>query len=135
MLLWRTFIFGVTLFVLSMGASQANDAMNRASKLLGEGASSDVSSIEGTTWAGTDSDGDYYAFTFKKGGQIHYVSGTGDHASIYEDKGDEWAQNGSIVMILLTHYSARQGTINGDRMRGKAWNKAGKTWTWTLKKQ
>ena len=95
-----------------------------------------VASLEGTTWAGSDSDGDLYEFTFLKGGQIRYTAQTpGEPAMTYEDAGDLWAQNGEIVMILVNEYSTYLGKINGNLMQGKSWNVTEKRWTWELKKK
>ncbi len=92
--------------------------------------------LESTTWTGNDSEGDQYEFTFLKGGQIRYtVQIPGEEAVTYEDLGDVWAQNGAIVIILLSDYSTYLGTINGEFMNGKSWNVVGKRWTWELKKK
>jgi len=89
-----------------------------------------IPSIEGTTWAGTDSDGDYYEYTFLKGGQLRFRTNTSGTFKTWEDDGDVWAQNGSIVVMVVSKYTARQGIISGSRMSGDAWNVTGRRWTW-----
>jgi len=82
-----------------------------------------VRSIEGTTWADTDSDGDFFEYTFLKGGQLRYKTNTSRKEIVtFEDKGDVWAQNGEIVIILIGDFSTQVGTLRGDRIAGKAWN-------------
>jgi hypothetical protein len=99
-------------------------------------ASTSVASLEGTTWSGTDSDGDSYTFTFLKDGHLRYTSQTAGEAAVsYEDEGDLWAQNGEIVIILLSEYSTYLGTIKGDLMQGKSWNVVEKRWSWEFKKK
>jgi hypothetical protein len=99
-------------------------------------ASTSVASLEGTTWSGTDSDGDSYEFTFLKSGHLRYTTqAAGEAAASYEDEGDVWAQNGDIVIILINGYSTYQGTIKGDLMQGKSWNVVEKRWTWEFKKK
>lgn len=79
--------------------------------------------IEGTTWIGKDSDGDFYEYTFLKGGQLRYKTNTSRKTSrTFEDKGDVWAQNGKIIIMLKGDFS----TQAGNRMEGKAWNFNGK---------
>src|SRR6478672_2140747 len=74
--------------------SMCAEAQSPATK--DKGTAKAVRSIEGTTWAGTDSDGDYYEYTFLKGGQLRFKvdRAAGGSTLTYEDKGDVWAQNG-----------------------------------------
>ena len=93
-------------------------------------------SIEGTTWAGTDSDGDFYEYTFLKGGQLRYKTNTSRKGIVtFEDKGDVWAQNGQIIIMLKGNFSTQVGNLIGDRMEGKAWNFRGRRWTWEAKEK
>lgn len=87
-------------------------------------------SIEGSTWVGTDSDGDYYEYTFLKGGQLRFATRSGGKLETHQDAGDYWAQNGKVVLITTTKFTTRQGLINGKRMQGDAWNVRGQRWTW-----
>ncbi len=87
-------------------------------------------SIEGSTWGGTDSDGDYYEFTFLKGGQLRYGRRESGKLVMHQDAGDYWGQSGNVVLITTTKFSTRQGLIKGTRMQGDAWNVRGDRWTW-----
>ena len=94
-----------------------------------------IRSIEGTTWAGKDSDGDYYEYTFLKGGKLRFRTKTDGSFKTYEDKGDEWAQNGAIVLMVMSKYTTRQGKIVDGRLQGDAWNVVGRRWTWVAEKK
>jgi hypothetical protein len=88
--------------------------------------------VSDTTWAGTDSDGDYYVFTFKSGGRVAFTSPSGT----YDEAGDTWAQAGSQITISLTDgYATYTGTISGDTMSGTAINTKSHTWTWSFRRQ
>ncbi len=72
-------------------------------------------SVAGTTWVGTDSDGDYYEYHFQTNGALHYKSPTGFW------KNGTWRQEGNeIYMETNNRYTERQGIISGNRMEGKA---------------
>ncbi len=93
-------------------------------------ANSALRNLAGTTWAGTDSKGDYYEYTFETGGILQYKSPTG----VYRN--GTWKQTGNeIYMETNKKYSERQGVISGNIMEGKGWNTRGLTWTWKAKKQ
>jgi hypothetical protein len=95
-----------------------------------------IEAIEGTTWAGTDSDGDWYEYTFLKGGQLRYSTNTERSKVVtFEKKENVWAQNGKLVVILIQNYSVNAGTIEGNQMKGDAWNVTGRRWTWEAKKK
>lgn len=100
-------------------------------------AADSVPDITGTVWSGKDSDGDFYSFTFLKGGQVRFESDSSGERKTYEDAGDIWAQNGAHVVILLSDYSTYRGTLapDGQSISGKSWNLAGQRWTWTFKRQ
>jgi outer membrane biogenesis lipoprotein LolB len=86
---------------------------------------SSTASVAGTTWAGTDSDGDHYEYHFQADGTLHYNSPTGS----YEN--GTWEQHGdSIYMETNKKFSEREGRISGTHMKGKAWNVKGQKWTW-----
>jgi hypothetical protein len=98
--------------------------------------SSAVEAIEGTTWTGRDSDGDWYQYTFLKGGQLRYGTNTErSKVETFELKENVWAQNGNLVVILIQNYSVNVGTIEGNRIKGIAWNVAGRRWTWGAEKE
>lgn len=90
----------------------------------------EVSSVAGTSWAGRDSKNHDYVYHFKTNGELHYKSHTGFY------KNGTWKQNNNqIYMETNDKYSEYQGTIIGNRMQGKAWNTAGKKWTWQATKK
>jgi hypothetical protein len=76
---------------------------------------SDVVSVSGTTWVGTDSDGDYYEYHFMSDGSLHYKSPTGFW------KNASWKQEGSMIYMETNNkYTERNGTIRGHTMEGNA---------------
>jgi hypothetical protein len=89
-----------------------------------------AASVAGTTWAGVDSDGDFYEYTFLPGGGIRYRTNTAGRLQTYENTGDYWSQNGPLVIFVMRNYVTRIGTITGTRIGGDAWNFAGRRWTW-----
>lgn len=86
--------------------------------------------LEGTTWAGPDSDGTPWSFTYKPGGALHYSL-----AGSEQDSGT-WKQHGSkVIMETNDHYADFTGTIEGNTITGSAHNRAGKAWTWVAERQ
>jgi len=84
-----------------------------------------IPNVSGTTWVGTDSDGDYYEYTFRPDGALYYKSPSGFWTN------GTWKQDGnSIYMETNKKYSEYQGTITGTHMEGRAWNVVNKHWTW-----
>ena len=82
------------------------------------------------------SDGDFYEYTFLKGGQLRYKTNTSrTEIATFEHKGDVWAQNGMLVMVLIGDYSSQVGTIQDGQIKGRAWNVKEKRWTWEVKKR
>ena len=51
--------------------------------------------LTGTTWSGTDSDGDFWAFEFESDGTV----GLTYNADTYDDPADHWAVSGGTVTI------------------------------------
>ena len=87
-------------------------------------------SVAGTTWVGTDSDGDYYEYYFQPDGSLHYKSATGFW------KNGSWKQDGdAIYMETNKKYAERQGRISGAHMQGEGWNVKGRKWTWEADKK
>jgi outer membrane biogenesis lipoprotein LolB len=87
-------------------------------------------SVAGTTWTGTDSDGDYYEYHFQPDGRLHYKSPSGSFAN------GTWKQDGdNIYFEMNKRFSEHKGTIKGDRMEGEAWNTKGHRWTWVADKK
>ena len=85
--------------------------------------------LEGTVWAGTDSDGDYYVFRYLPGGVLKYTSPTDTHVGTWRQTGEK------VTMSVGNGYSQYTGTIAGGTIRGTASNKADHTWQWTVTKQ
>lgn len=119
------------LMVVSTGdVSQAQAAARPESARTADA----IKSVAGTTWEGTDSEGDYYEFTFLKGGQLRYRTNTSRNEMVtFQDQGDVWTQDGDTVIILIDDFATRIGTLNGDRISGRAWNASGKRWSWEVK--
>jgi len=90
----------------------------------------DVPNIAGTRWAGADSDGDHYVYTFRPDGSLHYQSPSGFW------KNGTWKQDGDrIYMETNKRFAEYTGVIRGNRMEGKAWNIKNHRWTWSAVKQ
>jgi len=88
-----------------------------------------VESVAGTTWAGTDSDGDHYEYTFEPDGTLSYTSPTGTY------RNGTWKQSGSTISFETNgRYAEYDGEISGKSIRGVARNTAGHTWTWEATK-
>ena len=87
--------------------------------------------LTGTTWSGTDSDGDHYVFTFEDGGTLAYTSPNGSY------RNGTWNQfKGSVYFEMNNHTSEYLGSVVGPNMEGKAWNRQqGSKWTWKVSKQ
>jgi hypothetical protein len=82
-------------------------------------------SVAGTTWAGVDSDGDYYEYNFMPDGKMYFM--TGDEF----DTNGSWVQTGdSIYMETYDRFAERVGHIDGLLMKGFAWNVQDHKWTW-----
>ena len=105
-----------------------------------------ITSIEGTTWAGKESTGDFVEYTFLKGGHLRYKTSSLTKEfvkfnnivilkEVPEDERDLWAQNGQIVIIVMKDYCTMVGTLHGDRLEGKAWNVKEKRWTWEYREK
>ena len=91
-----------------------------------------VTPLEGTAWAGTDSDGDAYVYRFNPAGQYGFTSPSGT----YNDSSDTWSQTGDqVTMSTSGGYSTYHGTIVGDSISGTASNIRGHSWTWTATRQ
>jgi hypothetical protein len=83
--------------------------------------------LEGTTWSGTDSDGDHFTFTFDKEGKLMYKS-----AKEPSGKGT-WKQFGNALYYESNeHFSEALGEIRDGRIEGRSWNKKKHVWSWSL---
>lgn len=123
----KRFVLWVVLSLMSLPALAI--AQQAGLQSSGQDRSS-TASVAGTTWAGTDSDGDYYEYTFQVDGVLRYKSpsGTFTHGT--------WKQDGdAIYMETNEKYSEYQGRISGMHMEGNAWNTKGRKWTWAADKK
>lgn len=83
--------------------------------------------LAGTTWSGSDSDGENYTFTFRTDGTILYKS---DKETI--EKG-EWKQYRYAV-----YYTANKGFVQAlgeivdGKIEGKSWNVKNNSWFWKM---
>lgn len=92
--------------------------------------SDDDGTIAGSTWAGVDSDGDYYVYRFRSNGKLEYTSPTGTFHSA------TWRQTGSKVYLETNgRYSEYEGSIKGGKMTGRAWNRRGHEWSWSAERR
>jgi hypothetical protein len=89
-----------------------------------------VVNVTGTTWVGTDSDGDYYEYTFVAGGVLHLKSPTGVSTNNTWQQVDDTIYMDTYFGDTTKKYSERMGQITGTHMEGKAINIAGRTWSW-----
>ncbi len=84
-----------------------------------------IVNVAGTTWAGTDSRGDYYEYTFQSNGEMDYKSPDG-----YFTNGS-WRQHGAAISMETNRgFSVREGRIYGSHMEGRAWNVKRQRWDW-----
>ena len=88
-------------------------------------------SVAGTTWAGTDSEGDYYEYTFQADGVLAYLSPSG----FFKNGAWNTARGNSIYMETNKKFSERRGQIAGMHMQGEARNVQGHKWTWSADKK
>lgn len=91
-----------------------------------------VQQVEGTVWAGTDSDGDYYVYRFNANGLFGYTS----PQRSFDGPTNTWSQAADqVTMSTDNGYSTYLGTIEGDTISGTASNRRGQSWTWTATPQ
>ncbi|HEX8068449.1 MAG TPA: hypothetical protein VF546_00760 [Pyrinomonadaceae bacterium] len=84
-------------------------------------------SLAGTTWSGTDSDGDHYVFTFEESGTLAYRSPAGSY------RNGKWHQfEGAVYFEMNDHYSEYLGQMQGDVLQGRAWNRPQHKWLWKV---
>ena len=88
-----------------------------------EGLRPPVASLEGTTWGGSDENGDWQ-ITFDSGGRLRYSR------ALYGASGSgTWRQDGDSISFDVGGFSDRRGTIAGTIMTLTATNKSGTNWT------
>lgn len=106
------------------GCAQISEALNPST---GE-------ELVGTTWSGTDSDGDDWAFAFQEGGGVALTYGGG----AYDDDSDVWKVENGVIVIgiafetgiasLAGGYTRDTTTIDLEGEQGDV------TWTLTIEK-
>jgi hypothetical protein len=89
-----------------------------------------VINVTGTTWVGTDSDGDYYEYTFVAGGVLHFKSPSGFFTNGTWQQVEDTIYMQTYYQQTTKKYSERIGQIKGTHMEGKAMNIVGRTWSW-----
>ena len=89
-----------------------------------------VINVTGTTWTGTDSDGDYYEYTFVAGGVLHFKSPSGFFTNGTWQEVDDTIYMQTYYQQTTKKYAERMGQIKGTHMEGNAMNIAGRTWKW-----
>ena len=89
-----------------------------------------ISPIVGTTWAGSDSNGDRWMFRFGAGGHLEYDSPSGDRTSA------SWRQNDAVFYMELNNdYAQLRATRVGTSLHGEGRNLPGGTWSFSLEQQ
>jgi hypothetical protein len=96
---------------------------------------SPVINVTGTTWVGTDSDGDYYEYTFQPDGVLHYKSPSGFFTNGTWQEVDDTIYMQTYYGQTTKKYSERMGQIKGTHMEGKGINIVGRTWSWVADKK
>jgi hypothetical protein len=123
---------GITMRKRTLGMFLAFTCIIGVSAYAGEvpGKPGEEINLAGTTWNGSDSDGDHYTLTFKNDGSIIYKS---QKETI--EKG-EWKQYHNAV-----YYEANKGFVHAlgeianGRIEGKSWNVKQSSWFWKLTKE
>ena len=86
--------------------------------------------LQGTFWAGTNSDKDAYSIEFLKDGKLLYTSAMGAVS-----KGI-WIKDRDSILIELNHkFSTLNGKLSGNQIKGDAVNKKGHHWQWSAVRQ
>jgi len=103
--------------------------------LLGGGSSTTGVQLAGTSWSGTDSDGDATTFDFDADGTV----GVTYNENSYDDPGDTWSLSGSTVTISVfinadTGTAVYTGDVAGTTMDLSAVTDDGSAWTVVLTK-
>lgn len=111
-----------TLLTLAMGLFMTVFALNARAQ--------SVINVTGTTWVGTDSDNDYYEYTFQPNGVLYFKSPSGFYTNGTWQQDGDWIYMQTYYMDTRRKYSERMGQIKGTHMEGKAMNVVGRTWSW-----
>ena len=81
--------------------------------------------LANTTWAGTDSDGDYFEFEFRQGGALTVRGRSGSPTN------GNWRLAGSDLSMTASGLNWR-GTVRGNAITGTGSMQSGHTWRWTI---
>ncbi len=85
--------------------------------------------LAGTTWTGTDSDGDEFSFKFIDKEKVEALRPNKDSKT-----GTYSIDNDTVSIDISNKFSTYTGKISGDNMEGSASNIRGLKWTWKLRK-
>jgi TonB family protein len=86
--------------------------------------------LEGTFWAGTNSDKDFYVIEFLQDGKLRYTSVTGTVS-----KGVWTKDRDSILIEMNGKFTKLNGRLSGNQLEGNAVSKRGHKWQWSATKQ
>jgi hypothetical protein len=113
-------------------ASEPENPPPGSGVVIGERAGPSVVNLEGTTWSGFGSTGEY-AVEFLAGGQLrHLVDGVLNGKKHQFVSRGTWKQVGDFVQMTVNEYSVFTGRIEGRVMKGEGTNSAGEKWSWAL---
>lgn len=98
----------------------------------GGGGETETADLTGTTWSGTDSDGDDWGFEFQSDGTL----GLEFNSEPFDDPADTWTQTGSAVTLHVTGFEDGDidftGTYDGGSSIALTGDYAGRPFTLTL---
>ncbi|MDX2026368.1 hypothetical protein [Microcella sp.] len=120
-----TATLALALIVGSSGCAQVSEVLNPST---GE-------ELVGTTWSGTDSDGDQWGIEFQQGGGVGLTFNDG----VYDDDTDRWTvENGQIAIAIA--FETGVATLTGPYTRDATsidlnGEQGDFTWTLTLEKE
>ncbi len=85
--------------------------------------------LAGTTWSGSDSDGEEFSFRFGDDGKVDALRPNKEtKTGTFTIKGD------TVTVEIGNRFSTYVGKISGEQMEGSASNVRGLKWTWKLRK-
>lgn len=97
-----TAVLAVVLVVGATGCAQISEVLNPST---GE-------ELIGTSWSGTDSDGDNWAFEFQEGGGVALTFNDGE----YDDDSDRWTVERGVIVIVIA-FETGLATLTGPYTR------------------
>ena len=120
-----TVSLALALVVGTAGCAQISEVLNPST---GE-------ELVGTTWSGTDSDGDEWGIEFQEGGGVGLTFNDGE----YDDDTDRWTvENGQIAIVIAfeTGAATLSGSYTRDATSIDLDGEQGEfTWTLTIEKE